>query len=191
MLALEPVRDIYRSAGRIGPDEAVARLAQLVAGIWSTKKRHASRVASRRSGRAAYAGRSKLPEVVKLRLDRPPLYLELDDAQLGARVKGMRRASEAKAAAERKGCRVLGMKKARKIHWNTLATPEEMFGRRPTFAAAEPQTRRLLSRLRRAFLNAYAAALAAFNAGDRDVAFPEGTVMMRQRFRVRVAPYGL
>ena len=161
------------------------------AGIWSTKRRHASRPASMRSGRAGYAGRSKLPKVVKLRLDRPPFHPELHDAQLGARVESMRRACEAKAAVERGGRRVLGMKRARKIHWNTLATPEEMFGRRPTFAADEPLTRRMLGRLRRAFLNAYAAALAAFKAGDQDVAFPEGTVMMRHRFGVRVVPYGL
>ncbi len=161
------------------------------AGIWSTKRRHATRPASVRSGRAAYAGRSKLPKVATLRLDRPPFYRELDDVQLAARVKAMREAAEGKAAAERGGRRVLGMKRARKIHWNTLASPEEMFGRRPTFAADEPQTRRMLGRLRRAFLNAYTAALAAFKAGARDVAFPEGTVMMRKRFRVRVAPYGL
>ncbi len=161
------------------------------AGIWSTKRRHASRPASMRSGRAAYAGRSKLPKVVTLRLDRPPLYPELDDAQLGVRVATVRKACEAKAAAERKDRRVLGMKRARKIHWNTLATPEEMFGRRPTFAAHEPLTRRMLGRLRRAFLNGYAAALAAFKAGEQVVAFPEGTVMMRHRFGVRVVPYGL
>ncbi|MCB1102942.1 MAG: hypothetical protein KDL10_11290, partial [Kiritimatiellae bacterium] len=82
----------------------------------------------------------------------------------------------------------LGMKKARKIHWNTLATPEEMFGRRPTFAAAEATTRRMLARLRRAFLNAYAVALAAYKAGVRDVKLPEGTVMMRQRFGMHPTP---
>ncbi len=126
-----------------------------------------------------------------LRLDRPPFLLELTDGELRTSVVEKRRRLEAEAARLRAGRRVLGMRAARKIHWSTLPNGEEMFGRNPTFAAEDRATRRLLGRMRKAFLNAYAAALALFKAGERDVAFPEGTVMMRHRFGVRVAPYGL
>ena len=126
--------------------------------------------------------------MAKLRLDRPPFYPELDDAGFSVRVKGMRLRSEAKANAARGGRRVLGMKKARKIHWNTLATPEEMFGRRPTFAAAEATTRRMLARLRRAFLNAYAVALAAYKSDSFARSLTSGARPGRRTSPDRISP---
>ncbi len=160
-------------------------------GIWSTKRAHARREGSRRSGRAAYARTSKVPTSAVLKLDRPPFYPELGDDELHARMKAMREHEERKAAGERKGRRVLGMRKARAVHWNTLPTEgEEMFTCRPTFAAEDPVTRKMLAQLRRAFLRAYREALRAFKAGVRDVVFPEGTVLMKHRFGVAVAAYG-
>lgn len=160
-------------------------------GIWSKKRTLRWRSSSQRSGRAVYSRPSKVPTVATLRLDRPPFLTDLDDEALRARVAEKRRAMERKAAVARKGRPVLGMRRARAKHWNTLpAKGQEMFGRRPTFAAEDPVTRRMLARIRRAFLRAYAEALALFRSGVTDVAFPEGTVLMRQRFGVRVAPYG-
>lgn len=54
-------------------------------GIWATKLRHKTRKGSRRSGRATFAGRSKLPEKAVLVLDRPPIMPELSVQSRGRR----------------------------------------------------------------------------------------------------------
>ena len=99
-------------------------------GIWSKKQQHKHRRSSQRSGRAAFADRSKTPETAVLMFDRPRILLELSDEQLRAKIREGLAKREAKIRAERKGKPVIGMTAARKVHWSRMPVKgEEMFGR--------------------------------------------------------------
>lgn len=155
-------------------------------GLWAKKVDHRHRRSSQRSGRAAFAERSRLPESAVLELDRPPVRSELSDAELRAEVRARLVRREAWIAEQRSGKPVLGMKAALRIHWTALPErAEQLFGRQPTFSAQTAQLRAQMKRLRRAFLRQYADALARWNAGDPGVVFPAGTVRMRLRHRAR------
>lgn len=161
-------------------------------GIWSRKVRHAGRKAARRSGRAAFAGRSTMPETAVLKLDRPRVLPELSDAQLRAKIREALAVREAEVAEQRAGKPSLGMKAAMKIHWSTV--PEggkELFGRQPTFSTQTHEQRRGMKRLRRRFLRDYRLALERWNAGERDVVFPAGTVRLRLRHNAMTEPISL
>lgn len=71
------------------------------------------------------------------------------------------------------------------------AKGEELFGRRPTFSTQTEEQRRGMKRLRRQFVPDYRAALARWNAGERDVVFPAGTVRMRLRHNALTEPVPL
>ena len=159
------------------------------AGLWSKRAQHKHRRSSRRSGRAAFADRSKLPNTAILMLDRPPIMLELSDAELRARLRHALAQREAGIAKKRAGKPVLGMKAALKIHWSTVPKRgEELFGRQPTFSTETDEQRRAMKALRREFLRDHAHALARWNAGERNIVFPAGTVRMRLRHKVPTAP---
>lgn len=161
-------------------------------GLWSKKKMHRHRLSSQRSGRAAFADRSTTPDTAVLMLDRPRILRELSDEELRKRIRDGLTRREAKIRVERVGKPVLGMKAARDIHWSTVpAKGEELFGRQPTFSTQTPQQRSGMKRLRRRFLRDYRLALARWNAGERDVVFPPGTVRMRLRHNVRTEPVPL
>jgi len=162
-------------------------------GLWAGKVNHARRRASKRSGRAAYAGRSKLPEVVELVLDRPPIMPDLSDEQLRALIRSKLEQREEEVAQERQRRRikVVGWRRVQSTYYLALPRREEMFARKPTFAASTVAERVHLAKRRRAFLKAYAIARDAFAAGQRDVVFPEGTYLMRVRFNVRCGPYAV
>ncbi len=158
-------------------------------GIWSTKRRHANRKGSQRSGRARFAGRSKRSATATLMLDRPPIRLELSDEELRAEIRKSLEEREAEITAERGGKRALGMKEVLKMDWSTLPRKREaMFERRPTFSTETAEQRRAMKRVRRRFLVDYRLALARWNAGERDVVFPAGTVRMRLRHRALTEP---
>jgi hypothetical protein len=161
-------------------------------GIWATKLRHKTRKGSRRSGRAAFAGRSKLPEKAVLVLDRPSIMPELSDAELRTKIREALGVPEAEIAKARGARPVLGMKAARKVRWAyTPERGEEMFCRRPTFSTQTREQRRQMKKIRRVFLSDYAAALKRWNAGERDVVFPAGTVRMRLRHNALTEPVPL
>ena len=161
-------------------------------GIWSKKVQHAHRRSSQRSGRAAFADRSKLPETAVLKIDRPPIMPELSDAELRAEIRARLKVREAEIAAERDGKPVLGMKAALKIPWRTVPRRgEELFGRQPTFSTETKAQRRAMKRLRRTFLREYKEALARWKAGEHDVVFPSGTVQMRLRHNALTEPIPL
>ncbi len=159
-------------------------------GLWATKKAgHRRRRASRRSGRAAFAGRSKLPAKATLMLDRPRICPELSDAQLRAKIREALTREEARIHAKRKGKPVLGMKAALKIHWSTTPVGgKPLFSRRPTFSTQTKAQRKKMRRLRREFLGDYPQALRRWNAGERDVVFPAGTVRMKLRHNALTEP---
>jgi hypothetical protein len=81
------------------------------------------------------------------------------------------------------------MKAARKIHWATVpAEGEELFGRQPNFSTETVAQRVAMKRLRKSLQREYADAFARWNAGERDVVFPAGTVRMRLRHRSPPSP---
>ncbi len=161
-------------------------------GIWSKKQRHKHRRSSQRSGRAAFASRSKMPETAVLMLDRPQIMPTLSDVELRAKIREGLEQREAKIQVERAGKPVLGMKAARAIDWSTVPkNGEEMFGRKPTFSAETREQRSAMKRVRRRFLVDYRLALARWNAGERDVVFPAGTVRMRLRHNALTEPVPL
>ncbi len=161
-------------------------------GMWSEKQRHKSRQGSRRSGRAKFASRSKMPDTAILKLDRPRLMPELSDAELRAKVRADLEVREAELHVKRAGKPVLGMKAAEKVHWSTVPRQgEELFTRRPTFSTQTAEQRRRMKQLRREFLQEYREALDRWNAGQRDVVFPAGTVRMRLRHKVPTEPIPL
>ena len=158
-------------------------------GIWSKKQAHAHRRSSRRSGRAAFADRSKLPKSAVLMLDRPRILPELSNEELRAKIREDLATREAEIRVKRAGKPVLGMKAARAIPWSRVPVKgEELFGRQPTFSTQTREQRSMMKRLRRRFLVDYRLALARWNAGERDVVFPAGTVRMRLRHKVLTEP---
>jgi len=158
-------------------------------GLWSKKVRHKRRRSSRRSRRAAFAERSTLPATSIIKLDRPPIMPELSDAELRARIRDALQQREAETAEKRAGKPVLGMKAALKIHWSTVPREgEELFGRNPTFSTDTLEQRIAMKHLRKTFLREYKAALARWNAGERNVVFPAGTVRMRLRHNAPTGP---
>ena len=158
-------------------------------GLWSNKRQHKNRHSSQRSGRAAFAGRSTLPKTAVIKLDRPPIMPELSDAELRRRIRKAVELEEALIAAKRKGKPVLGMKAALKIHWSTVPKKgEELFGLNPTLSTETLEQRIALKQLRVEFLLAYKDALDRWNAGERNVVFPAGTVRMRLRHKAKTEP---
>jgi hypothetical protein len=104
-------------------------------GLWSKKVQHKHRKSSQDSGRADFAGRSKLPDMAVLKLDRPPILRELSDGELRAKIREALTEKEAEVAEKRAGKPVLGMKAALKIDWRSVpADGEELFGRQPNFS---------------------------------------------------------
>ena len=161
-------------------------------GLWSKKRDLARRREAQRSKRAAYAGRSTLPEKAFLLLDRPPILPELTDVQLRRRIRELLDEREQQIAKLRGNRPVLGMKRALKVHWSTIPLKgEEMFCMRPTLATETEEQRKQMKRLRLRFLAEYAEALRLWRSGRRDVVFPSGTVRMRLRFSVPTEPLPL
>lgn len=161
-------------------------------GLWSKKLAHKQRTGSQRSGRADFAGRSKMPPTAILKLDRPPIMLELSDAELRSKIRDKLVQREKEIAVERAGRPVLGMKAAERIHWTTVPKKgEELFGRQPTFSTETHAQRRQMKRLRRQFLREYREALVRWKRGDRSVVFPSGTVLMRVRHNASTEPIPL
>lgn len=159
-------------------------------GLWAGKRSHAKRRASQRSKRANYAARSKLPETAELIIDRPPILPNLSDEQLRAhilkRLDGVERICEAKR--QKLGIRVIGFAKAATLHFLAIPQSEEMFSLTPEFSASHVWERVALAAIRKKFLEAYYAAYELFAGGERGVAFPVGTWLMRRRFGVPCVP---
>lgn len=160
-------------------------------GLWAGKVAHANRPASKRSKRAAYAGRSKLPATATLVIDRPAIMLHLSDEELRAEIRERLARKEREYAEERqrRGIKVLGW--ARVVAQDFLAIPgrtEELFTRTPNFSASSSCERAALALLQAKFRALYYAARDLFVDGCRDVVWPEGTWLMRRRFNVRCVP---
>jgi hypothetical protein len=68
------------------------------------------------------------------------------------------------------------------------ADGEELFSRQPNFSTEAVAQRVAMKRLRKRFRGEYADAFGRWNAGERDVVFPAGTVRMRLQHKVATEP---
>src|SRR5690606_3767174 len=98
-------------------------------GLWARKIAHAKREASKRSKRAKYAGRCRLPKRLGLVLSRPSVMKDLDDAGLRAHIRRQLDDRELELIRERKqkNLRVLGWKKVAAQHFLDIPRSEEQF----------------------------------------------------------------
>ena len=157
-------------------------------GLW---KRSAESGRSRKRamarGRAEHLGRTVTPLKVQLTLTRPPFFEGMTNDEIRAKVLAELEKREDEFEAERReaGRRVLGMRKARKQHWqDTPRTREELLGETGTRGRSQWALDEATQR-RRAFVEAYREAWKLWVGGEREVLFPAGTWLMRQRFNVR------
>ena len=162
-------------------------------GLWAGKLGLRNRKQAQRSGRARYAGRSKLPAVAELVIDRPPIMLHLSNEELRALIRQRleQREQEIAQQRQRRGFTVVGWRRAQTVHYLALPKSEEMFARNPTFAASTIAERIHLATIRRAFLKAYAIARDAYRAGNRNAIFPNGTWAMRLFHHCRCEPFAV
>ncbi|MBK9264880.1 MAG: transposase [Polyangiaceae bacterium] len=129
-----------------------------------------------------YFDATKWPEVVELPIDLPPMIAEADAEAFRDDVA---KALEREVEEARKTIapeNVLGPKRAATISTETRSkTSEPTRKLNPTFAAGRGcgAIAAAAARAVKAFRAAYRAALDRWCAGDRDVAFPEGTWWMR------------
>lgn len=139
--------------------------------------------------RRSFRGRWKSPEVVTLKLTRPPVFTgELSDAQLRNEIR--RRALEKEGEAERErsaaGRKALGMKRVLKQSFLDIpGTRQDLFGPVPKVSAASRWAKKAALQRCREFVARYREALREWMAGNLEVEFPAGTYLMRERFGVR------
>lgn len=132
--------------------------------------------------------RTTMPAVAVMQLVRPPIFPELSDAELRRCIaeKLDQRERELIEQRRRDGTKVLGMARVEgQKYWMSPESVEDIFRTRPSVSARSKWARIDALGRREKFMAAYRCALEAFCAGQRDVVFPRGTWLMRQRFGVR------
>jgi hypothetical protein len=154
-------------------------------GLWQEPVQERARQRTRERRRDARRGKpSRLPEVVEFKLERPPVWMELSDAELRAEIRRRLDAREMEWIEQRRrdGREVLGRKRVLAQRWDGFPrAEEELFGVQPRAAGRLWQRIAALQRIR-GFVEAYRQARERFLGGERDVVWPLGTWLMRVRF---------
>jgi hypothetical protein len=130
-----------------------------------------------------------LPEVVDVKLSRPPILMELSDEQLYEKLMEKVRNAEEEKEREmrRENRRFKGESKVRKQHWNdSPASGERRFEVKPKVAASNKWLRLAVQQRNKEWELEYALARDEYRAG-RDVVFPYGTWWMRRFVGAKVA----
>lgn len=132
-----------------------------------------------------------LPERARLEFTRPPIYPQLDEAQLGRHLARAveRRVREAREALVRQGRKFLGAKVVLQQPFD--AVPNTLEPRRnpnPRIAANHTPERVRAIRSLLQFLRDYRAAWNAWRCGNREQIFPAGTYALRIHASVACAP---
>lgn len=132
-----------------------------------------------------------LPETVQLEFTRPPIYPQLDQAQLARQLANAveRRVREARAALAQQGRKFMGARSV--LQQSFEAVPKTTEPRRnpsPRIAAASTPERVQAIRDLMAFLRDYRSAWHAWRRGKREQVFPAGTYALRIYARVACAP---
>ncbi len=164
-------------------------------GMWadlSEKQEAYDRKRPMSAGRSRYRGKpSTMPEEVTLTLVRPPIHLEMTDAELRAEVRERLRLREDKLIEQRRaeGTRVLGIEGLRRKAANegrrrNARTRREMMAEVPRYAGAPDLVARRKAEDRE-FQRRYKLAMERLLTGERDVVWPEYTWKMRVCFGQR------
>ena len=154
-------------------------------GLWKRAQLKVERKRVRRQNpkRARHRGKpSVLPEVVELRLVRPPVFAKLSDVELRAEVRRRLDARELELIEWRKiqGKEVLGASRVIAQPWYGFpGRPEDLFGTEPAVSGRSKWARIEALQRREEFEAAHALARARFLEGIRDVVWPWGTWLMR------------
>jgi len=132
----------------------------------------------------------RMPKQLSFKLVRPRVHLDLSDADLRAliRRKVVEREEQLIIERRRDGRKVLGVKRilAQSID-DAPTSREERFAVRPRVSSRSVWQRLAVIRRNKTWLAAYREALGRFVAGVRDVVFPYGTYLMKERFAVACA----
>ncbi len=175
----------------------VVKVPRPKAGLWAHDEPQGSGKKGGKKTRSMSAGRqkrrkpSKYPKVAELKLVRPPVMTDLSDDELRDEILARVDARELELIEQRRrsGKQVLGMKKVLAQHWAACPPKrKDLFTTVPNVSGRSKWARIEALQRRAEFLQAYARARDAFAAGDRDVAFPPGTWLMRRRYNVRCHP---
>jgi hypothetical protein len=173
------------------------------AGLWAyddeddrKKRKRRKREKPMNAERARRRKPSKLPEVARFELVRPPVYQKLDDATLRDEVFTRLDERELALIEERreKDFDVIGMKKILAQNWwDFPRSREDKLGTTPTVSSSTKWPRIEALAARKAFVEAYRAALEAYREAMKaglvpDVVFPHGTWKMRVLHHVRCHP---
>jgi putative transposase len=132
-----------------------------------------------------------LPETVELEFVRPPIYPQLEQAELGRHLATAvhRHVREARGSMARQGRKFLGAKAVHQQPFDAVPkTTEPRRNPNPRIAAAQPAERVQAIRNLLAFLRNYRTAWHAWRHGKRDQVFPAGTYALRIYARVACAP---
>lgn len=132
-----------------------------------------------------------LPQSVLLEITRPPIYPQLDAAQLGRHLAASveRRLRDARRSLAQQARKFLGAKAV--LQQSFEATPKTSEPRRnphPRIAARHTPERVQAIQSLTAFLRDYRAAWHAWRHGNRDQVFPAGTYALRIYARVACMP---
>jgi hypothetical protein len=132
-----------------------------------------------------------LPESALLEITRPPIYPQLDTAQLAHHLAAaiQRRVRDARRALAQQGRKFLGAKTV--LQQSFEASPKTNEPRRnphPRIAARHTPERVQAIQSLMAFLRAYRAAWHAWRHGKREQVFPAGTYALRVYARVACMP---
>jgi putative transposase len=155
------------------------RIARPKVGLWKDDPMPNKRARPQRQGKP-----SRLPDVIDFELVRPPVWRELDDAQLREEVRRRLDGRELQLIEARRqtGMDVLGVRHVLSQRWDgSPREPEQLYTTKPRVAGSGWAQE--LQRIRE-FVVAHARARARFLAGHRDVLWPVGTWQMRVRHGV-------
>lgn len=153
----------------------MVRIERPKVGLWKEDACH---------GKSSRGKPSRLPEVVEFTLERPPVWMELSDAELRAEIRQRLDEREMELIEQRRrdGRDVLGRKGVLAQRWDGFPrTPEPLFETKPRVAGRLWLRIAALQQLRD-FEDAYRRVRARFLEGERDVVWPVGTWLMRVRF---------
>jgi len=136
----------------------------------------------------AYFKRSKLAQEASLTLTVPPQFAHMKPAEFQALLqeKVNARVAELREERRREGKQVLGARAVLRTSRETRGTSKEEHGaRNPTLASKNKKRR--IERLQALglFRSEYREAYRRYRAGERDVVFPAGTLLMVRRHGVR------
>lgn len=165
----------------------LVRRARRWPGATSARLTFGDTVVARRPTTGYYAN-SCQPESYTLRLEVPPGMDAVEcHMLLWARVRELEKKAQRDVRARRS--KFLGEKRVlRQDPYDSPSSWEKRRGRNPTFASVDKWARIEAVQRKRGWLAAYAAALAAWRDGIRDVLFPAGTWLMARRHGCRCAP---